>query len=371
MLSQLLSISSVLVSALYIVLAIFVLLLMIMIHELGHYTAGKLLKFKINEFSIGFGKAIFQKTTKTGEKISLRLFPLGGYCAFEGEDQDEKDNPEAFNNQKPWKRLIVLFAGAFFNFVSAILFSFIFLMAYGYSDRVVVTNISENVPGVSQLQEGDVIYAVNGEYGNFIYDKYFSKSIQEIGDSDEKITLTIKRDGEMQEVVVYKSMQLADVYDEDGNQVFDDDGVAVQEEKMMLGVGTTNYRYSFFEALGHCFVFTVGWAWKVLVVLWQMITFKLNIKDLGGTVTTIVTIAEYTQINFGNLMLLLPLISVNLAVFNLLPFPALDGARMVFVGIEGIRKKPIRRDVEGMIHFIGLVTLLAFVVVVDILHFVL
>ena len=97
--SQLLSISSVFVSAMYIVLAIFVLLLMIMIHELGHYTAGKLLKFKINEFSIGFGKSIFQKTTKTGEKISLRLFPLGGYCAFEGEDEDGKDNPEASLNE--------------------------------------------------------------------------------------------------------------------------------------------------------------------------------------------------------------------------------------------------------------------------------
>ena len=341
-----------------------------MIHELGHYTAGKLLKFKINEFSIGFGKSIFQKTTKSGEKISLRLFPLGGYCAFEGEDEDEKNNPEAFNSQKPWKRLIVLFSGAFFNFISAILFSFIFLMSYGYSDRVVVTNL-ENVPGISQLQVGDVIYAVNGEYTNFIYDKYFSKTVQEIGDSAEPITLTVRRDGKMQDVTVYKTLQLANIYDEDGNQLFNEDGTPQQEERMMLGVSTTNYRYGFFEALGHCFVFTIGWAWKVLVVLWQMITFRLSIKELGGTVTTIVTIAEYTQINFGNLMLLLPLISVNLAVFNLLPFPALDGARMVFVGIEAIRKKPIRRDIEGTIHFVGLVVLLLFVVVVDILHFVL
>jgi len=370
-LSQLLSVTTVLTSALYIVLAIFVLLLMIMIHELGHYTAGKLLKFKINEFSVGFGKAIFQKTTKSGEKISLRLFPLGGYCAFEGEDEDDKDNPGAFNNQKPWKRLIVLFSGAFFNFISAILFSFIFLMSYGYSDRVVVSDIKTEAVGVSQLEVGDVIYAVNGEYGNFIYDKYFSTSIANLGDSTEPIILTIRRDGQMQEVTVYKTSQLVDVLDEDKNPVRDQFGNIKQETKMMLGVSTTNYRYGFFEALGHCFIFTIGWAWKVLVVLWQMITFQLSIKDLGGTVTTIVTIAEYTQINFGNLMLLLPLISVNLAVFNLLPFPALDGARMVFVGIEGIRKKPIRRDVEGTIHFVGLVILLAFVVVVDILHFVL
>lgn len=368
---QLLSISTVFTSALYIVLAIFVLLLMIMIHELGHYTAGKLLKFKINEFSIGFGKSIFQKTTKTGEKISLRLFPLGGYCAFEGEDEDDKDNPEAFNNQKPWKRLIVLFSGAFFNFVSAIIFSLIFLMSYGYNDKVVVSSLTPNVAGISQLQVGDIIYGINGENTNFIYDKYFSKTIQDIGDSAEPITLSIRRNGEDIEVTVYKTLQLTDVLNENGEPVYNQDGTKQQEYKMMLGVSTTNYKYGFFEALGHCFIFTVGWAWKVLVVLWQMITFQLSIKDLGGTVTTIVTIAEYTQINFGNLLLLLPLISVNLAVFNLLPFPALDGARMVFVGIEGIMKKPIRRDIEGTIHFVGLVILLLFVVIVDILHFVL
>ena len=111
----------------YILLAIVVLLLMIMIHETGHYVAGKILKFKINEFSIGFGPKILQKKKKNGELISLRAFTLGGYCAFEGESEDGSLNPEAFNNQKPWKRLIVLFSGAFFNFLSAILFSFVLL----------------------------------------------------------------------------------------------------------------------------------------------------------------------------------------------------------------------------------------------------
>ena len=119
---------------LYIALAICVLLFMITVHEFGHYTAGKLLKFKINEFSIGFGKALISKTKKNGEKFSIRIFPLGGYCAFEGEDEDNKENPDAFNNQKAWKRLIVLFMGAFFNFLSAIIFAVIFLMAFGYAD---------------------------------------------------------------------------------------------------------------------------------------------------------------------------------------------------------------------------------------------
>ncbi len=361
--SQLLSISSFFVSALYIILAIFVLLIMIMIHELGHYTAGKLLKFKINEFSVGFGKALFSKTTKSGEKISLRIFPLGGYCAFEGEDDDKPDTPGAFNNEKPWKRLIVLFSGAFFNFLSAIIFSFIFLLSYGYNDKVVITSLSPQATGISQLQRGDVILGVNGVKTDFISDKYFSNMIEEIGDSSENITLTIRRNGETFDVVVNKSNQLVDTYDENG--------APIKQYQMVLGVTTENYRYGFFEALGHCFVFAFGWAWKILVILWQLITLQLSITSLGGTVTTVLTIAEVAQINFGNLLLLLPLISVNLAVFNLLPFPALDGARMVFVGIEGIRGKPINRKVESYIHFAGLVILLVFVILVDILHFVL
>ena len=129
----LLSVSSIATSILYILLAIVVLLFMIMIYELGHYTAGNLLKFKINEFSIGFGKAIYSKTKKNGEKFSIRIFPLGGYCAFEGEDEDKPGEVGAFNSQKPWKRLIVLFMGAFFNFLSAIIFAVIFLMAFGYN----------------------------------------------------------------------------------------------------------------------------------------------------------------------------------------------------------------------------------------------
>ena len=126
MISNLLSLGSVLKYSGYILIAILVLLFMVLIHELGHYIAGKVLKFKINEFSVGFGPKIFQKKNKSGELISLRVFPLGGYCAFEGETEENKDNPEAFNNQKPWKRLIVLFMGAFFNFLSAIIFAVIF-----------------------------------------------------------------------------------------------------------------------------------------------------------------------------------------------------------------------------------------------------
>ncbi|MBR5226963.1 MAG: site-2 protease family protein, partial [Clostridia bacterium] len=122
----------------YILCALLVLMLMILIHELGHYIVGRKLGFKITEFSIGFGKAIWQKTNKRGEKISLRILPLGGYCAFYGEDDGEADkltdpnDPKLFNNQKPWKRILVYLAGVTFNFISAIIFAFILLVSTGY-----------------------------------------------------------------------------------------------------------------------------------------------------------------------------------------------------------------------------------------------
>ena len=463
MYNLLLSASGFFSSLLYILLAIGVLLFMITVHEFGHYTAGKLLKFKINEFSIGFGKAIFSKTKKNGEKFSLRIFPLGGYCAFEGEDDDKPDAPGAFNSQKPWKRLIVLFMGAFFNFLSALIFSVIFLMAFGYSDRVQITSVqlpaNYSQSADSWLKEGVIVHAVNGKETNFVYDEYFATLINDI-DVGEEFTVSVYRDGKDIDLNIYKSWQ--PIESADSNQPFESktyalDGVnfdyacrldVVSQEQIdqntqmgenfkyfeigsqtyclkfynknasgvtytvregvdasnlpynyveigsttfkidaenvtnandvssvavltsKVGVITQNYKYGFFEAIGQSFVFCFGWAWKILIILWQLISGQLALTSIGGTVTTITTIAQVTQSNIASLLLLIPLISVNLAVFNLLPFPSLDGARMLFVFIEMIRRKPINRKVEGTIHFIGIIILLLFVLIVDILHFI-
>jgi len=427
----LLSFSSVITYALYILLAICVLLFMITVHEFGHYTAGKLLKFKINEFSIGFGKAIFSKTKKNGEKFSLRIFPLGGYCAFEGEDEDKENVEGSFNSQKPWKRLIVLFMGAFFNFLSAIIFSVIFLMAFGYSDRIQVKTVDTpafvEIQNIDWLKEGDVIHAVNGKETNFLYDEYFTTLISDF-DVNEDFIVSVYRNGQNVDLNIKKSWfacesEVDGVYgklyaldgvnfnyavdttstpgqykiyninspaqtftaDADGIVTVQEirDGIAISEtfyladnagdisiSSSRIGVTTQNYKYGFFEAIGRSFYFCFAWAYKILIILWQIISGQVALSNVGGTVTTIVTIAEVSQSSIANLLLLIPLISINLAVFNLLPFPALDGARMVFVLIEWIRKKPINRKVEGTIHFIGLCILLAFVFIVDILHFV-
>ncbi len=412
---------------LYIAIALLVLMLMITIHEFGHYSAGKLLGFKIEEFAIGFGKPIFKKTKKNGEVFSIRILPLGGFCQFEGEDEDKPASKGAFNNQPVWKRLIVLFFGPFFNFLSALIFSMIFLMSFGYADRVQVKSVTIPPSATAQtwLMEGDIITHVNGVECDFVTDSYFMNMITEFdygdGTEGDSFTVTVRRNGESKDILIYKSIwsevasKSDDTYghlyalndsdyiyalrenpdtsvdvlkiengeetetfavDEFGfvkieDKTFKVDYAASTISRATIGIETNYYKYGFFEALGYTFVFCIKWAWKILLILWQLITFRLPISSLGGTVTTVVTLAEATYRNFANLLLLFPLISINLAVFNLLPFPALDGARMVFVGIEGIRRKPVNRKVEGMIHMIGLIILFLFVIVVDILHFIL
>ena len=385
--SNILSFSSIMTNVGHIIVAIIVLLFMVLIHELGHYTAGKILKFKINEFSVGFGPKIIQKKRKNGELISLRVFPLGGYCAFEGEGEDDKDNPAAFNNQKPWKRLIVLFFGAFFNFLSAIVFSFILLMSVGY-DLVEIKKVDNTNINYEILEAGDVVYGVEDHKIDFVYYDSFNNLLTEIviekyensysGEYDytyvkdsktyymvtSPIKLNIRRDGDKQSIDAFINV----VYDSTGEYVgwsFLNSNVDTGEFE--LG----NYRYSFIEALIQCVPFSFKWSWKMLIIIGQLLTGKLAITSLGGPVTTINMISTYTQISYSYLLLLLPLISVNLAVFNLLPIPALDGFQMIFVGIEWIRKKPIKREIINTINNIGLIVLLLFVIVVDILQFVL
>lgn len=389
---------------LYVLLAIVVLLFMVMVHELGHYIAGKILKFKITEFSIGFGKAIFSHTSKkTGEKFSLRIFPLGGYCSFYGEEDDgtaeklddnknivdvKQNDGVPFNSQKPWKRIIVFLAGVTMNFITAILFSWILLCAVGYDvpqiiDYSSTINVDEN--GQSIFQKGDVITHINGEKIDFAFGVNFNTAISNQKESakefyesenyaggDYVFDMTVRRDGES---IVLENVK---IIQEVVTETDSDTGEVKTSYVYLMGLESTEdkvctqaYKYGFFEGLGRSFSMAFGFAWVVLKSLWMLITFQIPITEMGGTITTIATMAEYTAINPANLLIFIPLISANLAIFNLLPFPALDGAHVLFTVIEWIRGKPINRKVENTIHFVGICILFAFVVIVDILHFLL
>lgn len=376
---------------LYVILAIVILLSMIVIHELGHYVAGKIFKFKINEFSIGFGPQIFSKTNKkTGEKFSLRMIPLGGYCAFEDEnglDAEEKnaeyvDPDEVFDETKPqqvmppcvdplnkteekptksfveeapWKRIIVLLAGAFFNFVSAIIFSFIFILAVGYYVPKVDVLYTDDNSAVycSELRKGDEIIAVDGvrvgvmkSYDELMTDKTVGKTY----------VLTVIRNGEEIEATVQMKRIITTVNEE--KQEYDGLGIQITREWRKSGLG---------YALRYAVPYTGKLSLLVLQTFGGLITGRIPLNNLSGPLGTIKAVAEVGMIDWRNILYLLPLIASNLAIFNVLPIPALDGSKVVFTLIEWIRGKPLNRKVENIIHAVGMILLFGFVIVVDIL----
>ena len=368
---------------LYILIAIVVLLLMIVIHELGHYVAGKILKFKINECSVGFGPKIFSKVNKkTGEKFSLRVIPLGGYCAFEGEDEveDEKEKPQespfpemenaqneqvteestgtekviTFNEQKPWKRIIVLIAGAGFNFISAIIFSFIFILSLGYSVPKVAQIYADDTGNsyCSQLVVGDEILGVNGKKVSIM--KSFDELLPKKRVEGDKFDFLIRRNGE--ELTVTVTMKK--IVNESEKLDYVGFGFTQQSSNVKCGVG---------YALKYCVPYSVKLAFMVLSSLGGLITGSIPLTSMTGPVGTVGFMAEVGMMDARNFLVLLPLLSANLAIFNILPIPALDGSKVVFTTIEWIRKKPINRKIENIIHTVGIFLLFAFVIVIDLL----
>ena len=371
---NLLSFSSVMSSVWSVVLAVLVLLVMVTVHEFGHYVAGKALHFGITEFSIGFGPAIFKKKRKNGELFALRLIPLGGYCAFlgeSGEEEDLKNDPSAFNNRKPWQRIVVLLSGAAMNFLTALLCIVISFVAFGQillgvykAEPLQPYEIAEY--GGYSFMDGDIILSVNGR------DCYLSTDVMKVvgggkkGDvftfeilrNREKITQKIKlrTDADVGSVTeintVYQSLGVAK--DADGNY----------EMRSYL------WKLGFFEAIAKAFVYAFRIAGTIFTILGQLFTGRLGLSAFGGPITTISVTSKIVSLGFLQFLEIVSYIGVNLAVFNLLPIPALDGSKVVFTVIEWIRKKPVNRKVENAIHVVGLFLLFGFAILVDILQFV-
>lgn len=352
----------------YVLLAILILLIMITVHEFGHYMAGKIFKFGIDEFAIGFGPKLLSKKRKSGEVFSVRAFPVGGYCAFKGEDEDSED-PSAFNNKKPWQRIIVLISGALMNYLLALV---VIMLMFGiYGQTTLMSYKMAPTTEYSQeycLQDRDVLLSVNGKSIYLTTDLMQAIENKEKG---EEVIFTVLRNGEKVEVPV--KMRTATNFKnlEDVETLFNALGIYYEIDESgefaNSGLYSTGVRHGFFKTLAISFEYSIKLAGTIFTVLGQLITGALGISSIGGTVTTISVTANAIKIGGLRYFLnMLSFIGVNLAVFNLLPIPALDGSRVVFTGIEWIRKKPLNRRVEGIIHAVGLVLLLLFSVLVDI-----
>ena len=370
---SLLSASSVLGTIGSVLLAILILLAMITVHEFGHYIAGKIFKFKINEFAIGFGPAIYKHKKKNGEFFSIRCLPLGGYCAFEGEDGVEKEPaPDSFNAKKPWQRIIVLFAGAFMNYLFALLLIMISFFSYG--QLMVMTGkvevAEESVYNVYSLHDSDVILECEGK------DIYLTSDLMEVLEGKKKgdlVSINVSRAEE--EGRVRKTVQVmlrADAKFENLTRtdvLWDALGIAKTEDNSQYLVYSVSYKgFGFFETVGRSFIYSFRIGGTIFKVLGQLLTGNLGLSAFGGPVSTIKITSEVASRGVQSFLEIAAFIGVNLAVFNLLPIPALDGSKIVFTLIEWVRGKPVNRKVEAAIHAVGFILLIGFALLVDFLQ---
>lgn len=332
-----------------IIVAFLVFLTLVTIHEFGHFIMAKWAGIKVNEFAVGMGPAILKK--QKGETLySLRIFPLGGYCAMEGEDEDSADE-RSFDNAKAYKRLVVILAGAFMNMLLAVVAFLIVNMQSGFTD-LSIDKIEANSPAyIAGIQENDEIISYNGkkpllflELRNMI-----------INSKNENDTLTLKRDGKLINVEI--KPELATI---------EDNGKTIEYKK--IGI-MPKVRYDFFGAFKES-INTCRYAFRSMFDFLGR-AFKGNVKknEVSGPVVIIKTIASAAKVGFSSVMFLLGLISINLAFFNLLPFPALDGGKAVFILFEMITGIKPNKKVEYIVNIVGfslLILLFLFVTYNDI-----
>jgi len=329
-------------SILTILLAILVFVIIIIVHEFGHFITAKMFKVTVPEFSIGFGPTIFKK--QKGETLySLRAVPFGGYVRMVGEDEDS-DDPNAFCNKPVWQRIIIVGAGAFLNILMGFIVYIILFSGVKQVPVLKVDSLVPEKPAYEVMMPGDEITAVNGSRVWYYKDfKFLLNTIK----PDEEIKLTIKRDGKKMDVNIQPYLD-----EESGSYNI---GIYMKTEKMtFFGV----IKYAFYELF-----FVIRAIFYMLIML---ITGKLPLGSVSGPVGTVSVMSSQMQYGFEAFMSLFAMLTVNIGIFNLLPLPALDGGRTFFLFVELIRRKPVSRKMEGMIHFVGLVLLLLLMLLVTV-----
>lgn len=343
-------------SALLIIIGVLLFELVIFIHELGHFITAKASGVKVNEFALGMGPRLLR--FKKGETVySLRLLPIGGFCAMEGEDE-ESDNPRAFGKAACWKRIIIVVAGAVMNVVLGFILMMITLMPNAKFASTTISKFHDNAATSASLKVGDEIVSING------YRIYTSQDL-----SFSLVTATQNSDGEFApEIVVRRNGETVNL----GNVKFDSREVD-GKQAIVLDFYVAPIENNFWNLLaetGKGVVSTIRLVWSSL---FGLITGRFGFNELAGPIGMTSAISQVAsaglQSSFGdavmNIVNVMMMITVNLGVVNLLPLPALDGGRLVFLIVELIRRKPVPAKYEGVVHAIGMVVLLAFMAIIS------
>lgn len=342
-----------------IIVAVVIFSLIITIHEFGHFIAAKANGVKVNEFAIGMGPALFKK--KKGETLyALRIFPIGGYCAMEGEDTESADG-KAFCQKAVWRRMIIVVAGVCMNLILGLI---LIMVQTCMSDAIATTTISKfEDKAVSQqtgLKVDDKIIAINGMRIFTSTDMSYKFST----DDDGVYDMVVVRNGKR---VSLKDVKLATSVNEEGQMSIHYDFWVEPQEVTAGSVVTQAFKQTATDAR------------LIYISLADIIRGKYSLKDMSGPVGIVDSIGDVIdserdektgKINWKSLMdsilYFSSFISINVGVFNILPLPALDGGRFIFLIIEAIRRKPVPPEKEGMVHTIGMAALLLLMVVITV-----
>ena len=316
---------------------------LIIIHEFGHFIAAKILGVRVNEFAVGFGPKLFSK--KLGETTyKANLIPLGGYCAMEGEDAASGD-PRAFCNKAAWRRFIIVIMGATFNLLLGFMLVAVVLAP---EERFATTVIAEFAENSSSEQYGlkadDEILSVDGRKIYTTYDLSYSFT----NVKDGKVDMTVLRDGKKTDLNDVKF----DTEEEDGISYIKVDFYVYGKEKTFLSFITETVN----TGISYCAVI-----WRSLI---DLISGKYGISAVSGPVGVTAAIGGAAKQNLRNLLPIAALITINLGIFNLLPIPALDGGRLMFILIEMITRKKVPEKYESLVHTAGFILLIAFMLLI-------
>lgn len=330
------------------ILVIILFCVMIFPHELGHFIAARRMGVKVNEFAFGMGPAIWRKQ---GEETlySIRLLPVGGFCAMEGEDgsEGESHDPRAFNNKKPWQKIVILAAGSFMNIVCAVVIMSLVVGILGFTTTT-IDKVEEGYPAeLAGIMSGDKIIRIDDVEIKEWYE--VSYEIQEAKGSE--MSVVVKRDGETHTLNITPLLQ--EGVDAEGNPV----------KGYVLGV-TCKVSHNPIKALGAGARATWNMTVTLVDALKQMTTGEASVEDLSGPVGMVTLVNQTTEYGFWYYGYLTAFICLNLAVMNMLPLPALDGGRILFALYTAITGKAVSEKVEGIIHFAGMMVLFALMIYV-------
>jgi regulator of sigma E protease len=341
-----------------ILIAIVFFSIIIMIHELGHFLVAKATGIYAEEFSIGMGPRLLKISGKETE-FSIRMLPIGGYVRFLGEDEDSND-PRAFNNAKVWKRFLVVVSGPIMNLLLAVLLFCIAFLSFGVyeADLPVIHDVIADYPAEQEgLQAGDRIIEIGDINVTNMGDSEAVESIRNfIADNGPKpFTITIQRDNQTFSYDVIPSL------DAENNRW--QLGFYFQQSIRKIGL---------FEAVTLSITQTFRIIGMMFVILKDLLFAGQGLGDVMGPVGIVTEIGKAAQAGIQQLLNLGIIITINLGIINLIPFPALDGGRLILLIIEGVRGKPLDRNKEGIFNLIGFALLMLLMIVVtykDILNF--